>query len=149
MISKLFEKDSVKIHLKLVTLMNDLILENVHAKDFKQAEAESQYNLVNLESLLLEQNWCDKLNRLLLALVAIDPEDHDALEKCLIPMRTVAKDCAKYFHKDVLVNLQARYRALIEKNLAGTDEDSPLNYYKEILDMLNDILSIKNVKTEL
>ncbi|KAJ8950438.1 hypothetical protein NQ318_003717 [Aromia moschata] len=108
----------------------------------------SQYHRVNLENLLLEQNWCSHLNELLYLLVAADLEDHDAIEKCILAMHSVADKCASYYSKDILVKLQNRYKTLALNDVDKSDEISNSDFFNNIYDLCTDILYRKNIKTE-
>nr|CAI5819571.1 unnamed protein product [Callosobruchus analis] len=147
-VSKLLEKNSLKLQVKLVTLMNDLIIENIQATKYKQNLLLKQYELVNLQTkLLTEQNWCENLNKLLITLFSADPDDHDSLEKCIIAMHTVSEYCASVYRADVLNQIMENYKALAENEKYG--EDTNINYFNNLNRLIMDILNVKNIKTEL
>ncbi|VEN41610.1 unnamed protein product [Callosobruchus maculatus] len=147
-VSKLLDKNSLKLQVKLVTLMNDLIVENIQATKYEQNSALKQYELVNLQSkLLTEQNWCENLNELLLTLFSADPDDHDLLEKCLIAMHTVSENCASVYKTDILIQIMEKYKDLEENEKYG--EDTNINYFSNLRRLIMDILNVKNIKTEL
>nr|CAH7752695.1 unnamed protein product [Callosobruchus chinensis] len=147
-VSKLLEKNSLKLQVKLVTLMNDLIIENMQATKYEQNSVLEQYELVNLQTkLLTEQNWCENLNKLFITLFSADPDDHDLLEKCLIAMYTVSENCASVYKTDILIQIMEKYKNLEEKEKYG--EDSDINYFSNLHRLIMDILNVKNIKTEL
>ncbi|KAJ8932790.1 hypothetical protein NQ314_014494 [Rhamnusium bicolor] len=152
-ILKILQKDPAKVQIKLVTLMNDLLTENIQALQDKSNENQSmlvsQYKLVNLEKLLLEQDWCGYLNKLLYLLYIADPDDHDSIEKCILSMHTIASKCAVHYNTDILISLQERYKTLALNDLDRSDEFSNTDFFTNLHDLCEEILHLKNVKTEL
>ncbi|CAH1964902.1 unnamed protein product [Acanthoscelides obtectus] len=147
-ISKLFENSSLKLQVKLVTLMNDLIIENMQAARYKQNSALKQYEAVDLQSKLLnEQNWCENLNQLLIRLFSADPEDHDLLEKCIIAMHTTSEECSSVYNTNLLIQMMQRYKALEENEKA--ENESSDGYFNSLHNLILEILNVKHVKTEL
>lgn len=153
-ITKILEKDpSIKVRMKLVTLMNDLLIENIQAIRDNSNENRNmllnQYQLVDLENLLLKHGWCKHLNKLLFSLIAVDPEDHDSIEKCILAMHTVAGECVGQYNNDILISLQERYKSLAVKDLDRSDEFSNSDFFTNLHDLCEDMLRQKNIKTEL
>nr|XP_023025666.1 nucleotide exchange factor SIL1 [Leptinotarsa decemlineata] len=148
----LTEEYPLKIQVKLVTLMNDLLLENLHALKGTSEENRNiligQYKLVNLENLLLEQNWCKFLNKLLVTIVTTDPENHDIIDKCLTSMHTIAKKCIGSFHEELLLKLKKRYEILSKENLEESGSDNS-DFFSNIYKLCSEILHLVNIKTEL
>lgn len=153
-VTKILEKDpSIKVQIKLVTLMNDLMIENIHAfrdnSNKSQNMLINQYERVDLENLLLKQEWCKYLNKLLYSLIAADPEDHDSIEKCVLAMHTVANKCVGQYNNDILISLQERYKSLALKDLNRSDELSNSDFFTNLHDLCKDMLQQKSIKTEL
>ncbi|KAJ8969692.1 hypothetical protein NQ317_014238 [Molorchus minor] len=152
-VMKILENDPMRVQIKLVTLMNDLLMEHKQALQDKHNENHdllvSQYQLVNLEKLLLEQQWCEYLNKLLYLIAATDPEDHDSIEKCMLAMHTVADKCLSYYSKDILVSLQEKYRLLALSDLDRSDEFSNSDFFTNLYNLCRNILPQKYIRNEL
>lgn len=150
---KLIDKDSLKIQMKLVTLLNDLLEEHIQAAREDQPEYREllmgQYQLVNLEKLLLHQDWCQYLDKLLISLVTTDPNDHDSIERCAIAMHTVASKCHSHYNKNILLTLQEEYRLLAKIDSTKNEDMDNSDIFKYLYDIFSAILRFKNVKTEL
>lgn len=139
---QLFEKSTLKIQVKLLTLMSDLSLEKKQAYKKSNQIVMSQYKLVNLEQQLIEQNWCTFIDKVLTDVVNKTPEDHDSIEKVLTALQTVANNC-KLFNKQVLFNLKIKYESLAKLD-SKTDD-----FFMDLFTLCCDILNDKTVKTEL
>ncbi|KAJ8913608.1 hypothetical protein NQ315_013430 [Exocentrus adspersus] len=152
-VTEILEKDPLKIQTKLVTFLNDLLIENIQAIQDSSSDNRnilvSQYQLVNLEKLLLEQDWCQYLNKLLFSLLAADPDDHDSIEKCILAMHTISNKCVGKYSKDILTSLQDRYMNLALSDSEKSDEWSNSDFFMNIYELCKNILQQKNIKTEL
>ncbi|XP_018576931.1 nucleotide exchange factor SIL1 [Anoplophora glabripennis] len=153
-VTEILEKDPViKVQIKLITLMNDLLIENIQALKDNSNENQnfliSQYQRINLENLLLSHGWCEYLNKLLYSLIAADPDDHDSIEKCVLAMHTVTNKCVQQYSGDVLMRLQERYRSLALNDLDRSDELSNSDFFTNLHDLCGDMVQQKNIKTEL
>ncbi|KAG5863205.1 hypothetical protein JTB14_014109 [Gonioctena quinquepunctata] len=149
-VTKLLDETTpIKIQIKLVTLMNDLLLENIQSKIGSPSENQhnliKQYKLINLENLLVEQNWCKYLNELLVSILATDSEDHDLVEKCLISMHTMADKCVTSFSEEILATLKKRYEILTKED-SEISEDGNSDFFSNIHELCSDILSSRKVK---
>lgn len=156
-IAKLFQSDSIKIQVKLVTLISDLLIEAKHAYEdtlsTNRDEIIRQYRLVNLENLLLEHNWCENLDQLLFTLVATDPDDHDSIEKCLLSMHSVSKKCGLFYNKSVLNGLEQKYKQLAENDNEKSNDYDNSDYFTNLNELCVEILQFTTnrltIKTEL
>lgn len=125
--------DSLKLQLKIVTLLGDIILEKEMAaqrlKDFTRSELSEnaneaekamlveklrQYEAAGIEKVLVEQNFCRLLPRLLTSIGNVDDkqtrredlsfiqgrplrEEHDVVEKVVQAMLILARSCRTDF----------------------------------------------------
>ncbi|XP_057655623.1 nucleotide exchange factor SIL1 [Diorhabda carinulata] len=142
-ITQVFEKSSIKIQLKIVTLMTDLFIEKREALENSNALALNQYHNIPLEKELINQNWCYHINKLLNGIFKNYEDDHDSIEKCLVSMDVVSEQCKDHFNKSVLLLLQEKYRRLVEKD-TGEDE-----FFHNVVKLCGKILNRIKEKTEL
>lgn len=142
--TKLFQSDSIKIQVKFATLISDLLVETQHAHEESlstgREELVRQYNLVNLENLLLEHKWCESLNKLLLNLLATDPDDHDSVEKCLLSMHSISKKCGLFYQKSVLSGLELKYKQLAEDDSDKEPDYDNSDYFTNLNELCVQIL---------
>lgn len=161
-LSKLFEKpDKVKIQLKIVTIIYDLLMEqdnavkDIESPDFK--EKLRQYQAVDLKAHLKELNWCDIFSTILLDIYKSDKENHDSIEKCLNVMYLL-NDICKYDYssdiKKILLDLNSMYKKLsqdeIDENSQEVNISSHTFYFHKMKELTDNLLNSLNiVKTEL
>lgn len=138
-----FKTDQIKIQIKLVTLISDLLLEYQSA--LNDVTLNKFYSKLELKKRVLEHNWCQNLNKLLLGLI-ITGEDHDSVEKCLIAMQTLLVDCGDVYEKELLLSLQKSYQILID-----SDKNGDNSFFVSLKDLCDHILHYtkNNIKTEL
>lgn len=129
--SSLFKSGSVKLKLKLVTLLNDFIIER--QKDVSNFE---NHELVDIEEKLYELGWCNSLNNLLTDLIQIDIYDYDSIEKCLLSMKGMVKKCSNSYNKALFNQLESSYSHL-------KDEDTE-DYFQYIINDLIGVLLYEN-----
>lgn len=172
--------DSLKLQLKIVTLLGDIILEKEMAaqrlKDFTRSElSESaneaekamlaeklrQYEAAGIEKVLVEQNFCRLLPRLLTSIGNVDDketrredlsfiqgrplrEEHDVVEKVVQAMLILARSCRTDFQsvRNQIQTLGERYQELknveqaqMSSRTSDADKDSIDLYYSKIHDM--------------
>ncbi|KAK4875129.1 hypothetical protein RN001_011551 [Aquatica leii] len=150
--SLLEKSNNLRIQLKIVTLVNDLILEHESAvrnlKSIHYLEKVQQYNQVNLSNKLQSQNWCAYLAKLLVNVVNVDVHDHDAIEKALTAL--LSFNACKAEDKSSLVKILLRLK-LQYANLSASVQLDDDNYFKELLNLCDKVLRLLNydVKTEL
>ncbi|KAL1498262.1 hypothetical protein ABEB36_009087 [Hypothenemus hampei] len=128
--TELFKSESVKLKLKIVTLLSDLIVERQ-----KNTDHFENHELVDIESEFYQLGWCQYLSELLSDLMIIDLSDFDSIEKCLVAMKTVSK-CKHSFNKKDLLNLQHQYQVLFTRNNIEGE-----NYYKYLMELIVEILN--------
>ncbi|RZB39642.1 hypothetical protein BDFB_009809 [Asbolus verrucosus] len=151
-LSNLFEAGDVKIQLKLVTIISDLIIE--HHWGVVDMKLTKYYNSFDLTKHVLEHNWCENLNKFLLKLVVTDKDDHDSIEKCLTAMHGLRVHCGGQYNKNLLTMLAQHYQ-----NLGHNGRDDSENedfgdsvFFNVLKNLCDEILhyAYKNsIKTEL
>ncbi|KAF5296654.1 hypothetical protein FQR65_LT10194 [Abscondita terminalis] len=139
------ESGDLKLRLKIVTLVNDLLLEHRQALlDSNNVEKLQQYDQIRLQSKLGDHNWCRYVGKLLIDVFNVDLNDHDLVEKALDAL--VALDnCDSHDQRvlgEVISNLKIRYKSLI---------DSKEDYFEHLLNLCNKALDVikYNTKSEL
>ncbi|KAK9732263.1 hypothetical protein QE152_g12902 [Popillia japonica] len=142
---KLFDLENLKIQLKTLTIINDLLQEEVDARHDNNKEKASQYENVNFREHLLKNNYCNVLNKLLVNSVSIDSNDHDIIEKCLLALYTVIDDCNTSLtnkSKDIVLSLRNLYKKLSEKEKENQSAKSDDNndYYSGLYELSNNIV---------
>lgn len=142
-ITRVFEKASIKIQLKIVTLMTDLFIEKREALENSNMLALNQYHNIPLENELLNQNWCYHVNKLLREIFKNYEDDHDSIEKCLISMDVVSNQCKDYFNRSLLSRIEEKYQILVELE-KGEDE-----FFKNVVKLCKNILNHVKEKSEL
>lgn len=144
---KLFDLHETQLHLKIVTLINDMLLEHDEALKDKNhtdyVERVRQYNKVDLLSRLESNEWCENLNNLLFGIVIVDRYDHDSIEKTLSAILGVVNSCPNSM-SNVISALEEQY-----VSLATSDDDSD-GYYRKLEKLCSNINSkLKKQRTEL
>lgn len=139
--SKLFNSPDTKLHVKLTTLITDMLTEYEEAKkDTKNPDYVAklqQYSLVNLPSKLESLNWCQLLNNLLFSVVIVDRNDHDSIEKVLTAVYLVSDSCSTSM-KGLISGLEEQYINL------SRDETEADGYYKKLRKLCWDITAKLN-----
>ncbi|XP_018319170.1 nucleotide exchange factor SIL1-like [Agrilus planipennis] len=155
--STFFDKpQDIKIQLKIITLLNDLLIEHQHAKNDSNAvdfvEKTKQYSLVNLNERLKNDNWCQKIENVLKNVILVDEMDHDSIQKCLEFMKSVSDICGSNYSQNTLRivrNLREIYEDLV---FSEQSDDFGTEYYLDMRNLCDDVLkniTMKVVKTEL
>ncbi|KAI4462004.1 protein folding regulator [Holotrichia oblita] len=142
---KLFDLENLKIQLKTLTIINDLLQEEIDAEHDDNKEKANQYKNVNFREHLLKNNYCNVLNKLLVNSVSIDSNDHDIIEKCLLALYTVIDDCNTSLtdkSRDIVLSLRNLYKKLSEKEKQNQDVKSDDNhdYYSGLYELSNNIV---------
>lgn len=140
---KLFELENLKVQLKTLTIINDLLQEEIDSHNEDNNEKIKQYKIVNFREQLLQNNYCDVLNKLLINSVIIDSNDHDVIEKCLLALYTVIDDCNVSLttkSKDILMSLRNLYKKLSEKEMLHNKKEDVPNYYGSLYNLSNNIV---------
>lgn len=148
---KFFEKqesDDLKLQLKAITLMYDLVLEDQLTRDHFSNNADNvqkeklrQYAQVKMKETLQLQGWCQHIPTLL------SVPDHDVREKVLLAMSAMADACYEEFLKfgERLIRLKEQYSALIvEENVEAEDENSDSSYFAELSGLVSNLLTELN-----
>ncbi|XP_022917959.2 nucleotide exchange factor SIL1 isoform X1 [Onthophagus taurus] len=148
--SKLFESDNLKIQQKMLTLINDLLQEEIDSKkDTKQVEKIKQYEDIQLRKRLIVHNYCDHLNKMIVNSVVIEANDHDIIERCLGALYLMVDDCSSKLtdkSKDIVLSLRNLYRKLSQNESVDGDPD----YFGTLYDLSNAIVQrIQKIKVEL
>lgn len=143
----LFDMHETQLHLRLATLINDLIEEYKEAiKDIKNpdyVEKAKQYSKVDLLSRLEEEKWCQNLNNVLFGVVIVDRYDHDAIEKILSAILGVVDTCPPSMIS-VMTGLEQQYESL-EKEDNTTD-----GYFSKLRSLCwNILIKLKKKRSEL
>ncbi|KAF2884434.1 hypothetical protein ILUMI_21732 [Ignelater luminosus] len=152
---ELAKQKNMKIQLKIVTLINDLLLEHKYVMEDNTTtnykEKLRQYNQVNMKEKLKKHNWCDYVNNVFQNVFEIDINDHDSIEKCLNAIISIMDTCNVIIStniKDTVIKLQSRYKHLIlteDKNEDEKDE-TIFNYYTHLLILCRQIIEYFNYK---
>lgn len=130
MFAELFKNSSVKLKLKIVTLLNDLIVERQEDNDHFE-----HHKVLDIESALYELNWCGNLNKLLHDLVVIDINDFDSIEKCLLAMKSLIGKCKMVYQKELIGKLKEQYDLLAKINQEESD-----NYFQYLSNLTSTLL---------
>lgn len=133
-LSRLMESNDIRLQLKIVTLIDDLL------KEESQTSFENVHDMI--EEKILELGFCHLVEELFLSVYMSD--DIDSIEKCLSAMGT--RICrGKYKEKTLQAasSLIGRFQRLDVE-----DKESGQEYYKSLINLVEGIL--KNVqRTEL
>lgn len=143
----LFDTHETQLHLRVATLVNDLIEEYKEAvKDIRNpdyVEKAKQYSKVDLLSRLEEEKWCENLNNLLFGVIIVDRYDHDAIEKILSAILGVVDTCPTSMIS-IMVGLEQQY-----ENLAK-DDNTTDGYFGRLRSLCwNILIKLKKKRTEL
>lgn len=143
----LFDVHETQLHLRVATLINDLIQEYKEAvKDIRNpdyVEKAKQYTKVDLLSRLEAEKWCQNLNNLLFGIVIVDRYDHDSIEKILTAILGVIDTCPTSM-TSVMTGLEQQYENL-EK-----EENSADSYFSKLRSLCwNILIRLKKRRTEL
>ncbi|XP_044754213.1 nucleotide exchange factor SIL1 [Coccinella septempunctata] len=145
--SKIFEEADIKMNVKLLTLVVDLVSEHQYssAKDGSE-EALKQYEKINMEEKLIENNWCYNINKLLYSIVAADEDNHDFVEKCLKSMNILRDKCATGYDSKILNYLYQKYNRLGLDDIEEDEEYSLSSYFSELKELCHDLLQANKSK---
>ncbi|XP_054851528.1 nucleotide exchange factor SIL1 [Eublepharis macularius] len=134
------EKGTETLHVRIVTLLYDLIIERLLLKESQDddellQEKTQQYHQVNLTPAITEQGWCTIISNLLKL-----PE-HDTREKVLKTVHVLLAFCRDNYKGDHGLNhtlrlLRQEYEELAAEEQKEGDEDG---YFKELLSSINSI----------
>lgn len=143
----LFNMHETQLHLRIATLVNDLIDEyNEAVKDVRNpdyVEKVKQYVMVDLLSKLETEKWCQNLNNLLFGIVIVDRYDHDAIEKILTAILGVVDTCPSSM-VSVMKGLEQQY-----ENLEKEDNTAD-SYFSKLRTLCwNILIKLKKKRTEL
>lgn len=143
----LFDTHETQLHLRIATLINDLIDEYREAvKDIKNpdyVEKAKQYTQVDLLSRLEAEKWCQHLNNLLFGIVIVDRYDHDAIEKILSAIHGVVDTCPSTMI-DVMTELEQQYESLQK------EENTSDGYFSKLRSLCwNILIKLKKKRSEL
>lgn len=152
-----FEKpESLKIQLKVVTLMYDLLVEQKEAVEDKNnsqyKERTQQYLDINFKQQIINNGWCKIIGDMLVNNLLIEGIDHDSIERCLNLMSLVLDDCKISFFNTKLINvlygLELTYGDLSDKELK--DASSGTIYFTNLKDLTTKLLATLHLyKSEL
>ncbi|XP_045472930.1 nucleotide exchange factor SIL1 [Harmonia axyridis] len=143
--SKIIEEGDIKINVKLVTLLVDLVSEHQYSLK-NDEEALKQYELIGIEDKLIENNWCFYVNKLLYSIVTADEDNHDFVEKCLKSMSILREKCAIGYDTKILNYLYQKYNKLGLDDIDEDEEYSLSSYFSELKDLCHDLMKINKSK---
>nr|XP_056712398.1 nucleotide exchange factor SIL1 [Euleptes europaea] len=134
------EKGMETLHVRIVTLLYDLIIEKLLLKesegqDDHMEERTQQYHQVNLVPAIVEQGWCTIISNLL------KRPQHDTREKVLKTVDVLLAFCRENYKGDHNLNhtlslLRQEYEELAAEEQKEGDGDG---YFKELLGSINSI----------
>ncbi|XP_021375655.1 nucleotide exchange factor SIL1-like isoform X1 [Mizuhopecten yessoensis] len=127
-------KDLPNLQVKVVTLLQDLIVEKdiTLSIENKNKEKVQQYEMVHLRDAIREQGLCVWLPRLL------EATDHDSREKVLQAMLTLTDTC----REDISLALPTLKKLLQEyTHLAAGETDQDDQYFSGIVQYITQIIS--------
>uniref|UniRef100_A0A663MYS4 Nucleotide exchange factor SIL1 n=1 Tax=Athene cunicularia TaxID=194338 RepID=A0A663MYS4_ATHCN len=133
------QKGMDTLHVRVVTLLYDLIVEKVRSwegGDWTRPEKIQQYRQVKLVPAVVEQDWCVVVSNLLAM-----PE-HDTREKVLKMVGVLMAFCKERYRGDqalgtTLSLLRSEYEELAAEEQREGDKDG---YFKELLGSVNTII---------
>uniref|UniRef100_A0A8C5IJ23 Nucleotide exchange factor SIL1 n=1 Tax=Junco hyemalis TaxID=40217 RepID=A0A8C5IJ23_JUNHY len=131
------QKGMEPLHVRVVTLLYDLIMEKVRAGHGEQMEEKiQQYQQVRLVPAVVEQGWCALVPNLLAM-----PE-HDTREKVLKLVGVLVAFCREHYRGDpalgtTLSLLRSEYEELAAQEQREGDKDG---YFRELLGSINTII---------
>ncbi|XP_050310533.1 nucleotide exchange factor SIL1 [Anthonomus grandis grandis] len=136
-LTNLFGTASLKLQVKIVTFLTDLITER--QQDIENFE---QHQLIDVESALVRLGWCENMN---LMLQDLDLDDFDSVEKVLLGMKGLSGKCQGFYDKDVLERVRRWFQLLID----GREEDDA-EYLGYLVKLVSELIGNKDrVKSEL
>ncbi|XP_053236479.1 nucleotide exchange factor SIL1 [Podarcis raffonei] len=134
------EKGTEMLHIRIVTLLYDLVVEKLSLKDSPDdddqfRERAQQYSQVILLPAIVEQGWCGIIPNLLRM-----PE-HDAREKVLKTVHVLLASCRDSYKADhslshTLSLLRQEYEVLAADEQKEGEDDG---YFKEVLGSINSL----------
>ncbi|CAH0554587.1 unnamed protein product [Brassicogethes aeneus] len=149
-LSQLLVNNTVKMQIKIATLISDLLIENEEGRENPKESISKQYKEIDFKGMLLENNWCENIDKMLLSTVLLNIDDHDKIEKCLLSMNTVKSYCFLLFDKSLLYELRARYQTLAQIEIENKNELNKYDFFKGIYNIISEILKVNDtVKSEL
>ncbi|KFV48908.1 Nucleotide exchange factor SIL1, partial [Gavia stellata] len=134
------QKGMETLHVRVVTLLYDLIMEKVLLEDSQHGdqmeEKIQQYRQVKLVPAVVEQDWCVVVSNLLAM-----PE-HDTREKVLKTVGVLMAFCKERYRGDQALSttlglLRSEYEELAAEEQREGDKDG---YFKELLGSVNSII---------
>ncbi|XP_035745113.1 nucleotide exchange factor SIL1 isoform X1 [Egretta garzetta] len=134
------QKGMETLHVRVVTLLYDLIMEKMLLEDSQHGdqmeEKIQQYRQVKLVPAVVEQDWCVVVSNLLAM-----PE-HDTREKVLKTVGVLMAFCKERFQGDQALSttlslLRSEYEELAAEEQREGDKDG---YFKELLGSVNTII---------
>ncbi|XP_017593669.1 PREDICTED: nucleotide exchange factor SIL1 isoform X1 [Corvus brachyrhynchos] len=134
------QKGMETLHVRVVTLLYDLIMEKMLLEDSQHGEQMEekiqQYQQVRLVPAVLEQGWCTLVPNLLAM-----PE-HDTREKVLKLVGVLMAFCREHYRGDpalgtALSLLRSEYEELAAQEQREGDKDG---YFRELLGSINTII---------
>ncbi|XP_064017557.1 nucleotide exchange factor SIL1 [Pogoniulus pusillus] len=134
------QKGMQTLHVRVVTLLYDLIMEKLLLEGSPQeeqaAEKLHQYEQVRLVPAVVEQDWCAAVSALLGA-----PE-HDTREKALKTVSVLMAFCGERYRRDpalgtALSLLRSEYEQLAAQEQSEGDTDG---YFSELLGSVNTVI---------
>ncbi|NXH17323.1 SIL1 factor, partial [Bucco capensis] len=134
------QKGMETLHIRVVTLLYDLIVEKMLLEDSQHGEQMEekvqQYRQVKLVPAVVEQDWCVLVSKLLAM-----PE-HDTREKVLKLLSVLMAFCRESYRGDQALSstlslLRSEYEELAAEEQREGDKDG---YFKELLGSVNTII---------
>lgn len=127
------KSDNIKLQVKIVTLIYDLLMEHQDAEHGPDVEKRRQYREVDLKAKLIELGWCKTFNGLLVTSVLVEANDHDTVERCLHVMTLVSDGCLATFNNEQLRTVLGElYQNYTQLSIAEGTTDSYYNSLKEL-----------------
>ncbi|KAH3787188.1 nucleotide exchange factor SIL1-like [Dreissena polymorpha] len=131
---------SDKFKMKAVALIADMLMEKIVTEQNTSPELSTdleklrQYKEVDLETLLVDKGWCDRVPELLMS------HDHEAREQAIVAMETLAHTCQQTFSKYLVTVrlLNTEYRDMV------SDDSGYFQHMVEITDNLLNKVTNKN-----
>ncbi|NXC29539.1 SIL1 factor, partial [Campylorhamphus procurvoides] len=134
------QKGMETLHVRVVTLLYDLIMEKMLLEDSQHGEQTKekiqQYRQVRLVPQVVEQDWCTLVPNLLAM-----PE-HDTREKVLKLVGVLMAFCREHYRGDPALGttlglLRSEYEELADEEQREGDKDG---YFRELLGSINTII---------
>lgn len=151
-LTKILDKQNIKLNVKIFTLMSDLIREHqLVISENDRKDTLEQYEQIKMEEKLFEYSWCDYLGNLFNNGVLSGTYSNDYMEKILNSMNIFMQSCIKTYDVKGLENLSKKYSEMALVDIDKDADSSQSSYYfelKELCDTILQKMQIK-VKTEL